>query len=44
MKDLILRTFKVNEKTWKKFKIECVKNNTNASIEIRNMIDKYIKK
>ena len=44
MKDLILRTFYINPKKWDKFKTKAKLNNSDASKEIRNMIDKYIKK
>lgn len=40
----ILRTFMINEDTWKKFKKKCVKNNSDASKEIRKFINEYLKK
>ena len=39
----ILRTFMINEKTWEKFKTKCVKNNSDASKEIRKFINEYLK-
>ena len=40
----ILRTFWINPLKWDKFKAKAKDNNSDASKEIRNMIDKYIKK
>ena len=43
MKD-ILRTFMIPPKTWEKFKTKCKSNGSHASVEIRKLINEYLKK